>query len=301
MRVSCLIELGHTWLIQLIESKAESHINASDGDQSHEFESKNEVGKEKFVDFSSDKDLFNNDRSDVMNIADSVGVFSHSSVENTPGAPSMDLDPTDADTANELMIRLGEDEERLSKMLEEERQQIIISDHMAVQEQGLNFIQNLICPPGQVEMIDFLFKTIGEAQVFSALMSVLRPKALENVWTHSPRDELLVAATAIIIHIAGGHPRHRLLLLQQTELFRLMIHLFDHPNKNVRVNLAWIVINLTWMDHESDRLGCKLRALELKKLGFLSKLECLEHDSELDVKERTKTAMSQVKNHIDGP
>jgi len=38
------------------------------------------------------------------------------------------------------------------------------------------------------------------------------------------------------------------------------------------------------------------RATELRKLGFLQKLEMLEGDGELNVRERAKSALWQMKN-----
>jgi len=49
------------------------------------------------------------------------------------------------------------------------------------------------------------------------------------------------------------------------------------------------------VDDANDSQACAQRAQELKKLGFLARLENLEHDVELDVRERAKTAVWQMK------
>lgn len=182
-------------------------------------------------------------------------------------------------------------------------------DDRAVQEQGLAFIRNLICGTDSVDMIDFLLSNLGQERLFEMLCSKLRPRSVlasdrsrrpPTIATRPvpPPGEIIVAVCFILVHIAASHPRHRQLLVSQTELLKLLLPLFTHPNKNVRVALTWIIINLTWLDDQADQLACKSRASELKRLGFQHKLEALEHDPELDVRERTKTALSQIKQAI---
>jgi len=83
--------------------------------------------------------------------------------------------------------------------------------------------------------------------------------------------------------------------MSQTELLKLLVPQFNHPSIEVRLALCWLVTNLTWMDDQSDGQACAQRANELKKLGFLSKLEMLEQDNELSVRERAKSALWQMK------
>ena len=180
-------------------------------------------------------------------------------------------------------------------------------DNTAVQEQGLDFIRNLISGPGAAEMIDYLFRELGQDKVFDILAKKLRPQVInaykrekrlsssENSIRHvPPQTEIIASVCHVISHIAAGSPRHRQLLISQTELLRSLISLFDHTNRNVRSCCAWVVINLTWIDDQSDFLNCKARAMELKRLGVNQKLEALEQDPELDVRERVKTAMHQI-------
>jgi hypothetical protein len=95
--------------------------------------------------------------------------------------------------------------------------------------------------------------------------------------------------------MAASIPRHRQLVIAQTEILKLLVPHFSHPNKEVRLALCWLAINLTWVDDAHDGQACAQRAQELKKLGFLTELENLEHDVELDVRERAKTAIWQMK------
>lgn len=184
-------------------------------------------------------------------------------------------------------------------------------DDIAVQEQGLDFIRNLIGGAGQggstetTEMIDFLFSTLGQDRVFEILASKLRSKVINpsnarhaghtETRVIPPQSEIIIAVGYILVHMAASEPRHRQLVISQTELLMLLVPQFDHPNVEVRLALCWLVTNLTWMDDASDGQACAQRANELKQLGFLSKLEILEHDSELNVRERAKSALWQMK------
>ena len=183
-------------------------------------------------------------------------------------------------------------------------------DDIAVQEQGLDFIRNLIGGAGQggtsetTEMIDFLFLALGQDRVFEILASKLRPKVINpfnrrnssaETRVMPPQSEIITAVGYILVHMAASVPRHRQLVIAQTELLKLLVPQFNHPNIEVRLALCWLVSNLTWMDDANDGQACAQRANELKKLGFLAKLEMLEQDPELNVRERAKSALWQMK------
>ncbi|TVY25892.1 Uncharacterized protein LHYA1_G005254 [Lachnellula hyalina] len=184
-------------------------------------------------------------------------------------------------------------------------------DDIAVQEQGLDFIRNLIGGAGHgstsetTEMIDFLFSALGQDRVFDILASKLRPKfanpfnrrntSSPNSQIIPPQSEIITAVGYILVHMAASIPRHRQLVIAQTELLKLLVPQFNNPTVEVRHTLCWLVTNLTWVDHTNDTQACVQRANELKKLGFLAKLEMLEQDPELNVRERAKSAVWQMK------
>ncbi|EEQ90655.1 hypothetical protein RJZ56_003295 [Blastomyces dermatitidis] len=179
-------------------------------------------------------------------------------------------------------------------------------DDLQVQEQTLDLLRNLICGVGAPEMIDYLFQEVGQNDLFNILADKLRPKPLFN---HGGRKdsassssksipvptEILCSVTYIMIHIAAGLSRHRQLLIQHPTLLKLMMPLFNNPDKQVRVNCVWVVINLTIADDQMDHNGCRERAIKLKGLGVMDKLLSLEDDPESDVKERTKTALTLMR------
>ncbi|KAF8454981.1 armadillo-type protein [Terfezia claveryi] len=169
---------------------------------------------------------------------------------------------------------------------------------LEVQEQGLQFLRNLICGANSPEMLDTLFSKVGQDRVYEILTRKTRPRPSLSHRIRSGRNpptEILIPIIYILIHIAANHPRHRETLIQQTELLKNLLPLFEHEHEEVRVSLAWVVINLTWKDDGADEASCKLRAAELKRLGFMQKLEGLMHDKELDVKERAKTGLYQMR------
>lgn len=179
------------------------------------------------------------------------------------------------------------------------------TDDLAVQKEGLELVRNLTCGPGSPDMIDYILRELGQDKMFEMLAGKLRPKTTntfsrdrrssENCMRNvQPQPEIITAVCYIIIHIAASHPKHRQLLISQPELLKLLIPLFNHSQREVRACCLWIVINLTWVDDQSDHANCKVRARELLRLGVFEKLEDLGSDPELDVRERTKTAIHQM-------
>jgi len=230
---------------------------------------------------------------DEVNMIDSIGALSKPSTRQRNGRPYFQPD------CKRGLSEPGESDDGLL-VAAQTRQ-----DDLAVQEQALNFVRNLICGPDAADMIDHLFEELGQDQFFDVLSNLLRARVLDafnrdrrssgaGVRHVPPPTEIVIAVCFIIVHLAGGLPRHRQLLISQSELLKLLIPLFSHPHSEIRVCCVWTVINLTWTDDQSDKLHCRARATELRKLGVLGKLEELESDIELDVRERTKTAMIQM-------
>lgn len=175
-------------------------------------------------------------------------------------------------------------------------------DDIAAQEQTLDLLRNVVCGPDAPEMIDHLLKAIGQDFLLDALADKLRPRSIQlphrrdspNNRTLQVPTEILVAVTFFIIHLAAGLPWHRQLIVSHRDLLRYLMGYFNHSHRDVRTNCVWVVINLTYEDDASDREGCRKRALELRSIGVLDRLASLEHDSDLDVRERTKTALHLV-------
>jgi len=185
------------------------------------------------------------------------------------------------------------------------------SDDLAIQEQGLNFIRNLIGPGGPdpiqdtTEMIDYLFSQLGQDRLFEILASKLEVKVLhpfsrrfsagQSSRVLYPQAKIIEAVVLILVHISASVPRHRQLVISQTDLLKALTTHFSSKDKEVRVALCYLASNLTWRDDSTDTQAAAQRAFELRKLGLYAKLEALEQeDSELDVRERAKLAMVQM-------
>lgn len=212
--------------------------------------------------------------------------------------------------------RMRQAEDRLSAIRETELNPVrrARNDDVAIQEQGLDFIRNLIGRPGPgipdttnetTEMIDYLFSELGQDRLFDILASKLRPKYLHPFSRRAPaagreprvihpQAQIIVPVIYILVHMAASEARHRQLVTTQTELLKLLV---QHAGKDreVRVALCHLVTNLTFQDDDGESEGCRQRAAELRKLGFQNKLEMLKQDDrDLDVRERAKLAVFQM-------
>ncbi|KAL6229203.1 hypothetical protein BDW75DRAFT_225488 [Aspergillus navahoensis] len=175
-------------------------------------------------------------------------------------------------------------------------------DDIAAQEQTFDLLRNVICGPGASEMIDYLFKELGQDLLLDTLADKLRPRFIQlphrrespNHRALQVPTEILVAVTFVIIHLAASLPWYRQLIVSHRDLVRNLMGYFNHSHRDVRANCVWVVINLTYEDDIHDREGCRKRALELRSIGVLDRLASLEHDPDLDVRERTKTALHLV-------
>jgi len=229
---------------------------------------------------------------------------------------SSTMPPQDADGKRSAKLRQAE--ARLAALREAEINPLrkARNDDLAIQEQGLDFIRNMIgaassgsnseSPSDTTEMIDYLFRELGQDRFFDILARKLQAKVLHPTSRRSagsarearvlyPQAKIIEAVVFILVHMAASIPRHRQLIIAQTDLLKLLANHFNSKDKEVRVALCHLISNLTWQDDESDTRACAQRAYELKKLGFLTKLEGLEDDCELDVRERAKSAVWQMK------
>ncbi|CAM1510409.1 Fc.00g007440.m01.CDS01 [Cosmosporella sp. VM-42] len=191
------------------------------------------------------------------------------------------------------------------------------NDDLAIQEQGLDFIRNFIGRPGAAglaaesasettEMVDHLFSELGQDTLFEILASKLRAKVLHPFSRRTPvagretrvvhpQAKIIMAVIWILVHMAASIPRHRQLVISQTELLKLLAQQSSSKDKEVRVALCHLIINLTWQEDDGEAQACSQRAQELKKLGYHTKMEALKRqDVDLDVRERAKTAAWQI-------
>jgi len=181
------------------------------------------------------------------------------------------------------------------------------NDDLAIQEQALTFIQNLLSLPSSPgEMVDYIFAEFGQDRFFDILASKLRVKVLHPfarkhaVGVDSrvlyPQAKVVAAVVYVLVNIAASIPKHRQLLILQTELLKLLSGHINSRDTDVRRAMCHLLSNLGEREGDADIPGGEQRADELRRLGFLSKLEELEEkDSDLDVREKAKAAAWRIK------
>jgi hypothetical protein len=173
-------------------------------------------------------------------------------------------------------------QERISQTAQSRKEAV------ALQEQGLEFIRNLICGSEVGAMIDHIFNMIGADRLLELYQNLLTAP--------NQPSEIVNAVVYNIVHIAAGAPRHRQRIIERTELLRVLLGFWNHRNPHVRSGLAWVVINLTWKEEGAEADGVQSRINVLKGLGWAERLREMQKDTELDVKERVKTAEFQLAN-----
>lgn len=303
LKIACIKELGPGWLKQIISSDVEDmkHSDNFRNDKDVSMGTPNAAGEQVDLlnavedDSRQPAHLIDEDLDDEVSMIDNVGGSNNKRVP----AYSRRECPRPRGFEASRSAQLKEDEPNFPNQAR--------ADDLAVQKEGLDFIRNLICGSGAPEMIDFIFRELGQDRIFDMLAAKLRPRA-QNAFSRDrrstetgvrhlqPQPEIIISVCYIILHIAAGHPKHRQLLISQTELLKLLLPYFSHAVRDIRACCAWIVINLTWVDDQSDHHSCRARARELLKLGIYDKLDILATDPELDVRERTKTALSQMRD-----
>lgn len=159
------------------------------------------------------------------------------------------------------------------------------ADDVAIREQALDFVRNLIAGDDSQEMVDHILNEVGQEKLFEMLANLLRS---------ADDGEVTLAVLYIICNLAAGTPQHRMILVSQETLLRLVVPLFQHPRADIRSTCVYLVVNLTWTEDNADFLHCKSRAIELNKIGVMQQLHSLVEDGVHDVRERTKTAIHQM-------
>lgn len=177
-------------------------------------------------------------------------------------------------------------------------------DDIAVQAQMFDILRNTICGAGSNEMLDYLFREIGKDELLNAIADKLRVRTIHlshrrdtSSQTLNVPTEILIAAGAVVVHIAASSPRRRQAIMEHPELLQTIVKYFSHSHRDVRANCIWTVINLIYEEDQDDRQGSRERAAKLKALGFLQQATNLLGDVDLDIRERAKVAVSEFSVH----
>ena len=182
-------------------------------------------------------------------------------------------------------------------------------DDIAVQEQALDFVRNMLNGEDCAFILEHLLGAIGQDKVFTLLADKLAPITPTATSTTTPESntdtnnkkapiynptDLILSTVHVLTHIANSSPTHKQLLIAHPRLLSHWLPHFTHPDRRVRVICVWAVNSLTWVEDESDRQGAQQRARALREVGIEEVVRSLREDGDLDVRERVRTACRQL-------
>ncbi|KAF9101892.1 hypothetical protein BGX27_011284 [Mortierella sp. AM989] len=155
---------------------------------------------------------------------------------------------------------------------------LLNDDELAIQEQALNLVRNLVCKKEQD--IDQVFNGLGHGQ----LLGIIEDKL---TWDD---QRLLEHALYVLANIATGSEYHKQSIMKRPAILKYVLGLMSHESAAIRVASIWVFINLTWPD-EKINSGVHERVTQLRSLGVEDRLQSLNSDHNLDVRDRVKTAL----------
>ena len=91
-----------------------------------------------------------------------------------------------------------------------------------------------------------------------------------------------------MVNVSIGNGKHKDSILSRDQILVLLQKLMTHESGSIRVATIWCLINLTWADDSNSTL----RVSRLRNFGFEEKLRTMLEDTDLDVIDRVKTALS---------
>lgn len=152
-----------------------------------------------------------------------------------------------------------------------------------VQEQALALVRNLV--DGTVNSVEYVFG--DDALLLQAIGRQLR---------NTSKAEVLIQGMYTLSNVASGNEHHKEAVMNQ--LFpqggasseTILLKFLQSDNCQLRTAAVWAIVNLTFPSSS----GASSRASELRNAGIFSQLKNMVNDSCLDVKLRTKTALSQL-------
>lgn len=183
-----------------------------------------------------------------------------------------------------------------------------------VQEQAHELVRNLLLK--EANFVEVFFAQVDPSEFIKLLESKVdlisrqhTETVADNTATHSSSQvklaktvhekrqvytRMLIAIIFTMVHVAAGPEEFRFMLVEQESLMMKVGDFTNHLHYDVRAAVAWLVINLTYVDNNNDREcreGAKRRARALVRYGYREKLESRLRDPSLDVAERTKNAL----------
>lgn len=174
-------------------------------------------------------------------------------------------------------------------------------DDVAVQEQGLDFIRNLLNGDDCALMFEHLLHQAGAKQLFALMTEKLAPLNPQPSSQSSRNSasasrpiyhptELILSTVHVLTHMANGSPAQKQLLVAQKPLLQAWVPHFNHADRRVRCVSVWAINSICWVEDEGDRLAARERLSVLRSVGLVAAVEGLRGDVDLDVRERVRVA-----------
>ena len=175
---------------------------------------------------------------------------------------------------------------------------------LAIQEQVLDLIRNLFCGENSSDVVDYVIGEMGRDDFFEIMKARIEPKRSYGTTRKDNQEKsapsgLIAKVLYIIVHVAAASQPWRVWIAGETAMLRMILAFTTHTEREIRVQTCWLAINLMFEDDINDRSACRSRAQELQKAGFRKEMQRLEQDSDLDVRERAKTAVHFFTNLLD--
>ena len=173
-----------------------------------------------------------------------------------------------------------------------------------IQCQLLDLLRNLFCGDNASDLVDSVLTQVGPSDFFEILRKrlsnrrVLGATRKENI-EHPPRADIVLKVLYTVVHIAACSQAWRRAVTNEGTLLKLVLAFHNHSQREIRVLVCWVAINLLYEDDVSDRFSCRQRAIDLSKIGYREKVAKMENDPDLDVRERAKSATSLFNNLLD--
>lgn len=168
-----------------------------------------------------------------------------------------------------------------------ETEQRLRNQSITLKASALEFLRNMICGPDVPGLIDHIWSQISADTLLDIIEETIAEAATQP-------GEIVSAAVYLLCHLAVGAPRHRNRVIGREKLMVELLGLWDHRVPEIRSGLAWVLINLTWLEPGDEAEGVRQRVALLKRLGWPEKLREMRKDAELDVRERVKTVEHQM-------
>ena len=311
LKTNTLNEIGADWLINTMAGEhRDVSVFSNSGGVSVGLSSSNAAGEQVDLLNPSSMDLdepaSHSHDDDIEEIDDDDGEIMYDEPSNTHYQASQmrsTLPPTSAFNTRKHLYTVRE--------LEENPDLQARRDDIAIQEQALDFLRNLFNGEDCADMVDYFFREHGHQRIFDLLTAKLAPlpASRRQQSTSTPvggssntgrpmyhPTELLIAATAVITHIANGAPHHKQLLVSQRALLEAWLPHFSHADRRVRINCVWAINSLTWIEDERDRSPARDRYHALTQSGIAHAVRSLANDEDRDVRERVRTAQRQMES-----